>query len=366
MAGPQDNAPPPESLMLQAYKGLKNTVNAERLGPDEFQRAVNVDLDNAGQPRLRRGYTLKIDANVHSVFSAILGTLAVINGQLSLIYPDYSTESLQPGANPPAYGDGGFVIGIFIGSEPLAYVDLGDKVYYSSRTRAGVIDMTTKTVNAWGADAAERTWLSPVVNPTSTLSPIGGKLLAPPPLATDLAYLNGRIYLAHEKTLWATELYLYDYVDATKNFLPFESKITFVGAVTDGLYVGTTSAVWFLSGPLGQMKRVPLMAVPGIPGSLVALPEDLIRPELPPSDASKNAVMFMTGAGLCAGFDNGVCYNLTQTQVLFPEAVSVASMFRQQDGINQYVAVADSGGTPSANTRIGDYVDAEIRRFQGA
>jgi hypothetical protein len=26
----------------------------------------------------------------------------------------------------------------------------------------------------------------------------------------------------------------------------------------------------------------------------------------------------------------------------------------------------DSGGTPASTTRIGDYVDAEIRRFQGA
>ena len=33
---------------------------------------------------------------------------------------------------------------------------------------------------------------------------------------------SGRIYLAAGKYLWATELYIFDYIDPTKNFLQFE------------------------------------------------------------------------------------------------------------------------------------------------
>jgi hypothetical protein len=49
----------------------------------------------------------------------------------------------------------------------------------------------------------------------------------------------------------------------------------------------------------------------------------------------------------------------------FPAGVSAAALFRQDQGANSYIAAVDSAGGPSANARIGDYVDAEIRRFQG-
>ena len=75
--------------------------------------------------------------------------------------------------------------------------------------------------------------------------------------------------------------------------------------------------------------------------------------------------MFLAKTGLCAGFNGGQSFNLTQNTMVFPDASNAAALFRRQDGVNSYVAVADSGGTPSSNARIGDYVDAEIRRFQG-
>lgn len=101
-----------------------------------------------------------------------------------------------------------------------------------------------------------------------------------------------------------------------------------------------------------------------MPGSLLSVPEELLG--LENSASSKNAVLFMTDSGLFAGLDGGICYNLTQNRVLFPDAASVAAMFRRQDGINQYVGVLDSQGSPASAARIGDYVDVEIRRFRGA
>jgi hypothetical protein len=76
--------------------------------------------------------------------------------------------------------------------------------------------------------------------------------------------------------------------------------------------------------------------------------------------------MFLTTAGVCAGFDNGLCYNLTESQMEFPSAESAAAMVRTQDGMSHYLAATTPGGTPTSTARIGDYVDAEIRRFQGA
>lgn len=336
-------------MTFQAFTGIKNTVTRERLAPTELETARNVDLDDVGQLHRRRGYTRVATGDYHSLFASSRGLYGVKNGVLGAINPAYAFTPIQSN----------------VGADRLAYVEVGPDIYFASPAASGVI-RADNSAASWGYVSAANEWLSPVNTPTDTLAPIAGKLIGPPPMASSLAYLNGRIYLAHEKTLWATELYLYNYVDKTRNYLYFETPITAVGATADGLYVGTETNVWYLTGPFSEMRRSLVLNAGVLPGSMVPVPADLIVSEAQRGNPAKHAIAFMTTTGLVAGFDGGVCYNLTQTQVLFPDAQNVAAMFRRQDGVNQYVGVADSRGTPSSNTRIGDYVDAEIRRFQGA
>lgn len=337
-----------DSVLLNAFEGVKNTVTRERLKPQQLERARNVDIDDAFQPRRRRGYTLRAEGSFHSLYTAPNGmTFGVKDGLLCRIKPDFSVQTLGEG-----------------GDDPIAYIDVGDTIYYSSADVSGKI-LPDLTVQPWGQRGGDGLWLSPVINPTETLGAVGGKYLRKPPMARWLAYLNGRIYLAAGSTLWATELYLYDYVDSTRTFFQFESEITGIMNGTDGLYVGTETAVWFLSGPLNQLKRDLVVSYGCISGSMVSVTGDVLRAAGDMAAQHRNATLFMTEQGLIAGFDRGACVNLTKNETLFPGATSVVPLFRMQDGINQYVAVMDSGGTPTAGTRIGDYVDAEIRRFQG-
>jgi hypothetical protein len=245
---------------------------------------------------------------------------------------------------------------------------VGDVVFFSSRTASGKYDVSTRQVHSWGQIGGEGTWLSPVVNPTSTLGQVNGKLLGKPPMATSLTYYNGRIYMAQGSTLWATELFLYDYLDKTRTFLQFEADITMLETVTDGVYVGTTEAVYFLKGDTFPLERLTLMSYGAVARSAVNVPAELIKPQIDqnPQSPIRNAIVFLTDTGVVAGFDSGVIYNLTQAEVLLPDAQRAATMFRRQDGINQFVAVLDSGGTPSSTARIGDYADATIVRFNGA
>lgn len=76
-------------------------------------------------------------------------------------------------------------------------------------------------------------------------------------------------------------------------------------------------------------------------------------------------MVFLTDQGVCAVFNGGQLFNLTHTNMAFPKAVRAAGLYREQDGVNQYLATADTAGTPTAQVRIGDYVEAEIVRFQG-
>ena len=335
-----------DPVTFRQFDGLRNTVTEERLGPSDLARAINVDLDDAGQPRRRRGASLAAAGHFHSLYTNKGVTYVVKDGDLCALRPDYSTLVIRAG----------------IGTEaPVAYTAVGSTVYYSSAGGSGVIEDLIH--RDWGKTNAVGTWLSPVVNPTVNLPEVAGQVLMDPPVATSLAYYSGRIYMAQGSTLWATQLYTYELIDATRNYFLFEHDITGMAAVSDGLYVGTTSAVYFLRGPFTGMARGMVVASPLVPGSMIAVDAERLPSDLDTRGAKK-AVMFLTGTGLYVGLDSGVCSNLTQGRFNFPSTQSAAVMFREQDGISQYVGTLNSSGTPIGNIRYGDYVDAEIRRFQ--
>ncbi len=336
--------PPPESYVFAQFKGLRNTIDATRLSPTELVVARNVDLDDAGQLRRRRGYGRKVSGRFHSLFTGTLATYGVKNGELGLINRDYSFIPL----------------GVDVGTDSrVAYVQVADDIYFSSGRVSGVI-RPSQAVDPWGQIGGDTMWVSPVVNPTAGLTPIRGKLFGPPPMATVLGERNGRIYLGEGRTLWATELYLPHQVDKTRNFLQFEDDITGIGMVNDGLYVGTRSSLWFLSGTF-PLKRDLALASPVIAGSMVAADPKIVAPQA----QSSAAVLILTESGLICGLDGGVVLNLTHDMMLFPQSERAAAMFRRQDGGNHYIVAQDSAGTPISSARVGDYCDAEIRRFQG-
>jgi hypothetical protein len=139
--------------------------------------------------------------------------------------------------------------------------------------------------------------------------------------------------------------------------------------VTDGIYVGTKDGVWFLSGPnFAEMRRTWSMDAGVIPGSMVYLPGELANPPQVPVAAItpvESAIMFMTTKGVCLGLDGGKVTNLTETKYIFPDSVAAAALFRQQDGVNQYITTLQNGGTPAQSAAIGDYLDATIIRGSG-
>jgi hypothetical protein len=337
---------PSDSVIFNEFVGLTNVVSEERLNKKQLLKGDNIDIDDAGQIRRRRGYRKLADGQFHSLYSNGTKTLVVKDGVLSRVYPDGTTSPIKTG----------------IGAERLAYVTVASDIYFCSSTASGIV-AEDDTVGDWGATTSAGQWISPVVNPSDELPEVRGRLFGKPPTATSLAHFNGRIYLADDNLLWATELFLYKLVDKTRNFIQFESKITGLAHVQDGLYVGTETGVYFLTGAFTEMRRIKITDAGMIPGSVVYTQTDAISDK---PQAVAEAGFFLTTDGLCVGLPGGVCNNLTQAKYLFPETGHMASMFRFQDGVAQYVGVLDNAGTPTSRARVGDYVDAEIIRFSGA
>lgn len=345
---------PGEPIVLSKFEGLKNTLQPERMGPADLQRARNVDLDDDGQLHRRRGVTLRVSGVAHSPFTTAQGvTFLVLNGELCVLRPNYARLSVVAivGSDPSK------------GLAPLSYVQVGTNLHYSGPADSGVVDLTSFTRSAWGS--GEDLWLSPVVNPTPTLPAIAGRLLGQPPNATSLAYYRGRIYLAEGNTLWATVPWLYNFVDKTKGYVQFESTITMLASVGDGLYVGTDEGVYFLAGDEFPQKKGRVMDSGVIPGSMQYIPGELGNPPqigLGVDTPVQVSIAFMSTAGFCVGQDGGQCSNLTETKFWFPAAQSAASLFRRRDGANHFVTVMQSGGDPSDEGAIGDYIDVTVIR----
>lgn len=335
---------PPESIVLSQFSGIRNTVDRERLGLTDLEVARNVDFDSVGQPRRRRGYELKIAGDFHSIRTIGGRVLGVKDGELGEI------------VSGPAF-DG---LGYTIGQKPLSYAQVGDVTYFASEIASGKLQ--GDLVSQWGLSNDAGQWVSPVVLETATLGKVSGRTLRAPPLASLIAYYRGRIYLASGRYLWATELYLYDHVERERNFIQFEHDITMIAPVDDGIYLGTTDAVYFLSGSFGQgMPRQKLMDTGAVRGSSVEVPtsEQASAGQALPEAMG---VMFLTSSGVCVGAPGGQLVNRTRSRVVFPGITDAAALYREDQGATSYVAVTNSGGGPAANARIGDFVDAEIVR----
>lgn len=336
----------PESITLGVFSGIRNTVSRERLSPNELELGVNIDIDDAGQVRRRRGFTLKDSSSWHSVRDVAGKVYGAKDGTLGIIRSDYSFASL----------------GVTVGPVPVCYALVDEEVYFSSADASGVI-AHNETVREWGHTDGQGLWFSPVYTPTDTLGAVGGTLLGDPPKATSIESYKGRIYLASKKMLWATELYRFNYVDRTRNFYQFENDITLVRAVDDGLYVGTTGGLNFLQGVFGTFKLTPITTEPVLAGSDVMVPTELVHPQASSGPVPTNmSLVCMSDGGILVGLDGGTCFNLTRGKVEFPKGVGAAGLFRQDQGANYYVAAVDSAGGPAANARIGDYVEAELIR----
>lgn len=335
---------PPESLIVGNFSGIRNTVSEERLQPGDLAAAVNVDIDDAGQLRRRRGVTRLNNANHHSLVDIAGRVLVVRDGVLGFLN-DGST----------------FIPLTSVGPNRLAYTHVGADIYYASETTNGKIIGGIPAT--WGT-AGGGQWISPVVTPTDTLGAISGRMLSAPPVATEIEHYKGRIYLGAGRVLWATELYAYDLVDKTRNYIYLPDEITMITSVDDGLYVGTTAQLLFLQGTFSEgLKQTIVLDAPVVRGSVVIVPASKSHPRARqgPVPESSNP-MFMTGGGICLGLNGGEVYNLTQDRMVFPGVESAAAMYREDRGNNSYVAVTDSGGGAASNARIGDYVDAEVIR----
>lgn len=390
---------------IKRFAGVRNTLPAEQLKPDDLTAAVNVELDNGGRAARRPGQTLLLPGATHSLYADGELCLFVQGEGMYQLNPDYSTR----------------LVALGLTDDPVTYVTVAKRTYHSNGRTTGVYD--DGRVRAWGmsvdhiAIAAEvipgpmpggtylfaMTWLrsdglesgtglvaridlpegsglrfswaiadDPYVQTAAIylsavnsetlyrallvdmeqetvdyldgprLLPLATQWLDKPPAGQCLAHYRGRIYIAVGPYLYATAALGYEWCDLRDYFAFDGSTITVLASVDNGLFVGTERTLYFLAGAaFSEAALNPKIDAVCVPGSVVQADGEQATGRA--ELAGVQVVLMTSSAGVLMGMPDGSVVNLTSERYEFATGNRAAALLQHSATRTQYLlAMADA------------------------
>lgn len=192
-------------------------------------------------------------------------------------------------------------------------------------------------------------------NYTVTQTAQGGdcdtQFLIPMPPGEFITWLAGRLYTAKLGTLYFSEAMRPHLHNPAHGFIQFSGFISFVEAVTDGLYVGDSRGVWFLSGtdptkfemklvsPHRAVRRSGVKVGPGhFPDKQVPSPNPV--------------AVWLSTSGYVVGMDGGATVELQPERVKVPAGLVGRSTLLVRKGMKQVVTPVNSTSTVAFGTAV--------------
>lgn len=193
---------------------------------------------------------------------------------------------------------------------------------------------------------------SATLTATSTAGDVARNILSDVMPPTDLLeYYNGRIYGATGSLIWYTNPLQYGQCAPRSNFIPMNGTVSIIKAVSDGVFVGTDSAVIFFKGDgPEEFTLEPVFDYGAIPGSGITIQKD--HPDI--------VVSFLTERGFVKGSAGGKVDTGDKERAMVGMFTQGAAFFRELNGVRQVVTTM-RGQTRNALVSA-DYAEAEVRR----
>ena len=197
----------------------------------------------------------------------------------------------------------------------------------------------------------------PAVFPSYTIAQTatGGdcdtQFLTPMPAGEFITWLGGRLYTAKLGTLYFSEALRPHLHNRAHNAIPFSGFISFVEAVTDGLYVGDSRGVWFLSGTDPTKFVLKLVS----PHRAVRRSGTKVGPGFFPEKKvpSTNPVALWLGVtGYVVGMDGGATVELQPERVKVPTGLVGRTTILGRRGMKQAVTPVNSTSTVAFGTAV--------------
>lgn len=177
------------------------------------------------------------------------------------------------------------------------------------------------------------------------------QFLTPMPPGEFITWLAGRLYTAKLGTLYFSEAMRPHLNNPAHGFIQFSGFISFVEAVTDGLYVGDSRGVWFLSGTDPTKFEAKLVS----PHRAVRRSGVKVGPGHFPDDKvpSPNPVaVWLSTSGYVVGMDGGATVELQPERVKVPAGLVGRTTFLFRKGMKQVVTPINSASTVAFGTAV--------------
>lgn len=277
-----------EQPVFRAALGLNNVVEPHRLqysedGSCQLAEAVNVIIDDSGSVKRRKGIIKLVDGPCHSLWAKGAYCFFVSDGKL---YRYMNGSSV--------------LVNGLCGDADMFFAEYAGRIYCNNGTfRAMLKDMT---VTPWTASVPQQ-----YASDTRTLGM--------PVTFGRICSFAGRMFAVDGQYLWESEPGNPSCFDLGSGFMDFGEQITDVVAVRGGLYVSTTTRVFFLDGSSkADFKKFEVYQYPMISGTSCQVAGD----DVGGADMLQGVcAVWVSPNGVCFGSEDGRVNNVTSRKVAF-------------------------------------------------
>jgi hypothetical protein len=183
----------------------------------------------------------------------------------------------------------------------------------------------------------------------STVEPLSTFLCSPPPYMENLCYAFGRIWGSVGSDVYYSMPFKPGLFKLASNVYHFEDTVTMIAKVPTGLFIGMGKRTRFLAGTVPEQMAVKDAGAGAIKGTLTYCNN---MPELSwtlgtPEKDFKDVPMWTSEEGIVIGLASGNLLNVTKNKLKMGIPSQGASLYRNLDGIIQFLTSFKSGTTGS-------------------
>jgi hypothetical protein len=385
-------------LTFNQFTGINNILPDHRLKSTELRAATNVDVGYDGEIRRRQGYAVVSEICHKNLWQGPGFMLATANGDLVRTTGESQTVLLEslgvdrvwycnlPDGRvtfsnglingvtdgtvttglgvplPISAGVGGALGGSLaegeyrwalthvrlvdgleggaVYSEPLAVPENGGFMVYGIPEEPGYatnVYLSNGEAFFYAGRAVGATF-SYLGKNAALVLPLRTDHIYPMPIGTVAAFWRGRLLVAKDGVLWASLPHSWEHCNLQRDFKQLSAPITLIQPVDDGIYVGTTEELAFLSGDQFDKLEYRRVVTGGtVLGSGVEVDAEQLKPR-EGGNYRGTAMVCIADGGIIYGYSGGSIWRVTEKTYRTP-VTEVAATFRMSDGVPQYVAV---------------------------
>lgn len=180
-------------------------------------------------------------------------------------------------------------------------------------------------------------------NQVFTPTPVDAPFKVAPVAGSCLEYYNGRVYIAKDNSLYCTDPFTTEWMDERQYIVSvFESPITMINRVDDGLYVSTKEKLYYLSGDdpyVGEGFNTELILdFPVIwRSAIVTYGDRFVAAEMQGS-----IIIFATTQGICVAGNGGNLKNLSYDKISYDFGNIASANLLEYNGQLYYILTMDA------------------------